>query len=308
MKHLLGLTLIACAAWGCQRTSSSEPAQHRAQQAPATPSSTAEKDVTPAAPPAKKAATVMTDDQGRFRLDLPGKVFVVDATENRPFSNITPSNYCVGDRLYAGAAFRARGLNLFGPGIEALSSLKHGDVVFIHGEKKPNLFSQLKQQGPCSEEHRRHGAPIQMRSDWAPAEGAFETDEATLRGVSFLHAHGAAVVSLYEADHSDETQVAITLNNPFNLPLAGLDARLHYEGGPGKPMPKYVPVELPSVEPGGAHDFKAERRLPRGSTGGGVGRGRLKGSYLLHGLELEGTIGSATFELELGLLPPRDDD
>ena len=92
----------------------------------------------------------------------------------------------------------------------------------------------------------------QFRSDWYAAEGGYDTSsQARLSDAHYLDAEGAArtleiietkpsTAHLQVDDEGERASVEIRIRNPFVRPLTGLKLTLHYEGGGGKPMPKYI--------------------------------------------------------------------
>ena len=92
----------------------------------------------------------------------------------------------------------------------------------------------------------------QFRSDWYAAEGGYDTSsQARLSEAHYLDATGAArTLDIIETTPStaqvktqvetEPASVEVRIRNPFARPLKGLKLTLHYEGGGGKPMPKYI--------------------------------------------------------------------
>lgn len=239
---------------------------------------------------------------GLWRLSR-SPAFVGTIVRNESGSMTHPSDYCLDDGThYAGAPLRIGDLNVF------IDAGRFGDdtrgVVIVYGERESPLLDALTATGPCSDDFGREGEMAQMRSDWVAKEGGARTTRERLASLPYIRGSSIHNIDLHRvvSDGTDGGPIVIELLNPFDVALDGLEAHAHYEGGPGKPMPKLTPIEL-SLPPGGSQRVE----LPASIEGGpaGADEGEPRGTYWFHGVDLTGTIGNAELDVRIFVGSPK---
>jgi hypothetical protein len=244
--------------------------------------------------PAALAAPERRNAAGLWQLAFPS--VVGNLRQNAPKLVTAPSEYCLDDgKLYQGARARVGELNVFG--VEPSTTLI-GKVVIVYGTREPSLLDALTLVGPCDDSYGSDSPEMQMRSDWVSPEGGFRTTKQKLGRLAWLRASSTEAVIMHTVveDGSEADRVIVELHNPFDAALDSLDAKLHYEGGPGKPMPMLKPLGL-SLPPGGSQRLELVARIEGGPAGADYGEPH--GVYRVHSIDLEGTVGGARFEVSL---------
>jgi hypothetical protein len=224
--------------------------------------------------------------------------FVGTLGANAPLDLVAPDGYCVAGTYYPGARYRVGRLNLFGAG--ELPDAQVGRIVVVQAERRSDLGARLEASGPCPE---GEPLPIQARSDWAPEEGGYRTTEERLRTASYLVQIAAPrVVELLSVvappakglrptpPVGPPEKVRVGVRNPFDFPLEGLRLVLHYEGGSGKPMPRYETVALPRLLPGESFELAQPERVEAAAVPGGT-----SGWFVWTSAQIEGKSGGCEF-------------
>jgi hypothetical protein len=251
------------------------------------------------------------DVEGRIRVDGPRASFVGHLIANEPAHMTSPSQFCLEDgSLYEGAPHRLGRVNVFGLAGAVKPSML-GKTAIVFGERRPSLDAALKKLGPCPEDYGKDWPHIQMRSDWVSDEGGFRTTREKLRGLSYIQGAAALPVKLHEApragaagagarkadsDGASEdalpSNTTVFLLNPFNMPIEDLRVRVHYEGGPGKPMPHFEERRV-RLAPGERVQVDVASAVIKEAAPG------LKGGYRLESLDVEGKVGRAEINATL---------
>jgi hypothetical protein len=241
-------------------------------------------------------------EAGLWRLSK-ATAFVGTIVRNESASMTHPSDYCLDDGThYTGAPLRLGDLNVF---IDAgrFDDDTRGAVV-VYGEREASLLDAITPTGPCSKDFGREGEMAQMRSDWVAKEGGARTTRERLTNLPYIRGSSIHTLTLHTvvSDGTDGGPVVIELTNPFDVGLDSIEAHAHYEGGPGKPMPKMQRIEL-SLPPGGTQRLE----LPPSIEGGPAGAddGEPRGTYWFHGIDLAGTVGQATLDLRIFVGSPK---
>jgi hypothetical protein len=165
---------------------------------------------------------------------------------SEPLSEMAPLEICLDDaKLYRTARFRLGRVALAGP--VSLRAEDAGSIVVARGRERP-LRELLQPVGVCGPDFGEGAPQVQMRSDWVSPEGGIRSTWARVDELSYIEAQHAQVVHMHEVIRHDETSVVVRLTNPLDHGLDGLEVVAHYEGGPGKSMPKLIPqrVDLPA--------------------------------------------------------------
>lgn len=255
-----------------------------------------------AQPPATGSVVPSPAPAELLATDQPGLVGTL--VLNVPQSMIRPDAYCLDDgHRYTGAPARIGPLNVFAGGSPAtsgrlgeLSSSRllarlQGSHVVARGEILPSLSARLVDSGPCPDDFGSDPAELpQMRGDQISPEGGFRTTRAQLEALQAFQASQIDAVDLGGVVATGDDQVTLELRNPFAEALDGLEAHAHYEGGPGKPMPRLEPIAL-ALPPGGSQRLVLATLLdvPPGST--------RRSAHRLASIDLEGQIGEVRFSV-----------
>ena len=233
--------------------------------------------------------------EGLLRVDGPGEIYVGRLRRNQPADMMRPSEYCLEDgQLWAGAPHRLGRVNVFGLAADVDTGLA---PVALFAAQRPSLDAVISALGPCPDDYGEEARHVQMRSDWVADEGGFASTHAKLATIPYLEAQAHVVLELHEVLDQSDTTTRLRLKNPFNVAMSAVEMRLHYEGGPGKPMPTFVAIEpRPVIAPGAAVDIEVKRT----PTGAAVAPMRKRNNQL-YGIQLEGQVGSAEIDVELNL-------
>jgi hypothetical protein len=249
-----------------------------------------------AAPPSSVARD--TPASGLLEVDTPA--LVGRLVVNAPRSLTRPSAYCLDDgRHYRGAPVRVAGINVFAQG--SVTDLA-GKVVLVRGSRQPSLLAALTDEGPCPADDEPLETP-QMRSDWVSPEGGFKSTRAKLGALPAFRATSVTPVDLGAQIGSDGDRVVVELKNPFAVAMSSLRLRAHYEGGPGKPMPRFEPIDL-VLAPGASRRIELKAHVEAGPTGRTEGEPR--GTYHLASVDIDGKLGHIELDVRIVANVPRD--
>ncbi len=216
-----------------------------------------------AEPPRPATASPEAPQSSVSRTPASGQCFVGRLAANKKTDHINPGGYCLDGTYYRGAPFRVSRINLFGS--DDLDDDWHGRYVQVEAKLKDNLIGRLQVEGSCDDGDL---FPVQARDDWAPAEGSTLTTPERLAQARYLEASSRPrLIDLVTVEahpepsrrhkhwappEDESAQVIVTVHNPFDFELRGLQLIVHYEGGPGKPMPHYETVDIDPLAPGGS--------------------------------------------------------
>ena len=188
------------------------------------------------------------DENGLIVVKDTDMVFLGPLHTNSPGHVSLPRQHCVGgETLMEGSQLRLGRLNLFG--IEADTVPTSGGTFVAFGQRRPNLLDRLVPKGKCPPPEAR-----QVRSDWNADEGGEFTTNERLEATDYIevqHLYPVNVLKVqaptvekkgsgYTRDDPEVRgkHVTVTVNNPFNVEMKGLEVVIHYETSHiGKPRP-----------------------------------------------------------------------
>ncbi len=220
-----------------------------------------------------------------------GTAYVGLLVANVAGDRTTPSQYCLEDGLlYKGAVYRLGRTNVFLRGTMPEGAVN--SAVIVYGKRVKGLDRKITRLGPCPA--IKDDLTPQIRSDWISdeADRYGHTTRTRLANTEYIEAtvaHPLPLVS--EAVASDPAKIALTVTNIFDQPLSSsVEFALYYEGGPGKPMPKFEPQDLGKLAPGESKTFLAPKpqRAPKGTR---------SSKWLFRGYRLKGNIGDVELDL-----------
>ena len=240
------------------------------------------------------APAVAPGHPAAIEVESPALVGILIA--NVPDSLVRPDSYCLEDgQHYLGAPARIGDRNVLS---EAPLDGLIGQLVVATGDPIESWLTALTPSGPCPPDLGAHPAELpQMRSDWVSPEGGFRTTADRLAAIAAFRADRVEALDFIAVDHGTD-QVTVVLTNPWSEPLDGLVARAHYEGGPGKPMPRYEPIAI-DLGPGARQSIVLDLEVVAGPAG--RDRGTPRGVYRLDSLDLQGQIGEVTFDVRFAV-------
>ncbi|PIV98303.1 MAG: hypothetical protein COW42_15460 [Deltaproteobacteria bacterium CG17_big_fil_post_rev_8_21_14_2_50_63_7] len=220
------------------------------------------------AEPMQEEPTDAENPDTLLSIDPNGSYFIGTLYENAPFDPTLPDGYCLEDgQRYRGATHRLGRQNLFG--LDAIDPSLSFQTVLVRGEVRTPLTDKLVADGPCPPDD---SPERQFRSDWMSDEGGYRTTREKLESVSYVWASSVEAISLLTIDDPNPQRprkmrlgaaeedgpagqdITLTVQNPLSIELSDLVLLVHYEGGRGKPMPKYEPHHF-SLAPGEARAF-----------------------------------------------------
>jgi hypothetical protein len=257
-------------------------------------------------------ADMLRDDAGLIRVEGLHAVLIGTLIEAESGHPGWPSDYCLEDgKLWTGASFRVGDLPVFGLPRSKTVSDSAGGTVLMSAERKASIDDKVVDAGPCPAEHGKPWRMMQWRDDWTAPEGQHLPSfgpggasdpwtHARLKALPYYEATEAEplrvitveVISTKASAKRATKAVAITVHNVLNAPLT-LPLSLHYEGGGGKPSPRYVEVKL-SIPPGEQHTVTADLSLFDGDPATKAGR---QGEFVLQSIDLRGVIGQVTLDI-----------
>lgn len=224
-------------------------------------------------------------------LDREGIVGTIRQASERDDS--APSAYCLDDgKLWRGLPHRVASVAIADLDDAQLAPLA-GRTALVLGALRDSLDAIVKEEGPCPPEF---GSLVyQARSDWFAPEGGTRTSHTRLAATRYLSAAQAVPVSLITFSECDARACTAAVGNPFDAPLRDLEVRVHYETGPGKPMPRrdVFPLELP---------VGASRAFPELLRHGGGSKREKRGTELWS-VEIVGKIGGVRFDVSVPAPP-----
>jgi hypothetical protein len=238
-------------------------------------------------------------------LPLDASTLVGRLRGNEPLSMTGPSELCLDDgQLYRSAPARIGDVNLFpDAATDAAIDGLDGVIVAARGTWGASLLDALVALGPCPPGYGDASPIQQMRSDWVAAEGGFRTSRERVGRLRYLRATAIhPVVLVHQRSPGSAEVIEVELRNPFERALDGLEARIHYEGGPGKPMPMLLPLTL-ALPAGGSQRLELAASVEGGPAGALAGSPR--GWYRLYSIDLAGEVEGARFDVRLMLDVPR---
>lgn len=216
--------------------------------------------------------------------------FVGRLIANTPGDPQAPLEYCLPDGVrYQGPGFRLGRKQLVLERPPSPSTL-NGPALVV-GTPQRGLDQWITKLGRCE---ATTPGPLQMRSDWVAdeADARGRTTRKRLAATTYIKATQARPLRFIETTPLEDPQsLRLTLTNIFDRAFDDdLEFSLYYEGGPGKPMPKFVPKPLGNLAPGASISFtvpRPDRALKR----------RRKKAWNFRGYRLSGQIGAIRVDL-----------
>jgi len=235
--RVLPFVLLLVAAWACSRNGKPAPTDPQ----PRVPAGD------PAPPPARVEA-------GAARL-------VVSLQRNSPGHMSAISEYCIlGEDgrtgvFHEGLPYRLGGVNVR-PGAKVAGELEKAPALLVTAVLRPDMSSVLtRTDRPCS----RDGVIMaQARGDWGTPECGQGlpcfTSLAALAKFSYwelLEARNFEGLSVTPG--ADGASLEVRFKNVFGVAQEAQELVAHYEGGPGKPMPRFLKHPVPALVQGQEH-------------------------------------------------------
>ena len=235
-----------------------------------------------------KAPTVITTHLvgGRFKTDV-GEAHVGWLVTNVAGDMAPPSQYCLDDgSLYKGAPYRLGRINVFMA--SAVPSATLNGPAIIYGRRLTGLDGKITRIAPCGPDEDT--SAMQMRSDWVADEADWRghTTRARLAKTDYIEATAVYPLPLVTQGRSSSE---LTVTNPFDRPLTpSATFSLYYEGGTGKPIPKFEAQALSNLAPGASKTIVvADLRKSD------------DGPWSFRGYQLEGSVGDVRLDLLVSL-------
>lgn len=195
------------------------------------------------------ASTTLT---GCLSQTLPKEQGLGVLTKNQPLGLANPSEYALEDgNLWQGAAYRIEGINLVYEGKENISPWA-GKLVFFQYSLEPDLNSILTLKGPTPQGYGQEESMMQLRSDWMSEETGFTVGQSTkdkLKTIPWYKVSQMEEVTGFSVKQKEKSH-ELNYMNPFQESLDEVNIKIHYEGGGGKPSPRYVHQSLGSLMAG----------------------------------------------------------
>jgi hypothetical protein len=174
------------------------------------------------------------------------EVIMSTLKKNSPDSRTSPSVYCLIEekKKYQGFSYRISGKNLF---FDEEPKIDANQTYILTGTWKKDLTERIKELGTCEQEEVRE----QIRSDWLAEEnresgrlefiswGVGETTRKRLQELSYFHVTKIKKLDAIKCKMKPKVVQLEILPIPE---WKGVQIMMvsHYEGGRGKPQPKYL--------------------------------------------------------------------
>jgi hypothetical protein len=187
---------------------------------------------------------------------------VVSVQRNSPGHMNAISEYCIlgedgrAGVYHEGLPYRVGGVNLRLAAGVAREALEKVPALLVTAVLKPDLSSVLTRTGrPCSRDGEIYA---QARSDWGTPEcgqglPCFTSLAALARfsywEVSEIRDFEGFTVTPTE----DRAALNVRIRNVFTTAQPAMEFVAHYEGGPGKPMARFLKHPIPALAPGQEH-------------------------------------------------------
>lgn len=224
---------------------------------------------------------------GLFQVEGEFSARIGSLHKNQPLGIANPSEYCLEDgHIWQGAEYRLDRDNIFGVDIdEALA----GETVIVYGTAKKSLDSMVQKRGPCPPDYGARESAQQIRSDWTSPECGFSIGRSThakLQELLYIEARAVFALEFIKRTGSDADAgtIEVEVHNPLATPLLDAEIVSHYEGGRGKPQPRYERQKI-TLQPGERKRVSVVRII---ESDGGKGR-----RFRLHDVGLKGKAGAA---------------
>lgn len=214
--------------------------------------------------------------------------------QNVPKGLLNPSEYVLEDGyLYKGCDYRINGINIVDKTKKDLDKWA-GKPVVIYYRQKTDLNQILVKDEKAPEDYGKEESMMQMRSDWVSPETGFQIGRTTkekLKGISYYEVYDIVPYTGFKIK-SDDTMTHLTIVNDFDVPMTDIKVTGHYEGGSGKPMPKYVPNSFKGLNPKAELSLSLKKYIPNSD------KNKLRG-FGLESLIVEFFINSEAQKIEL---------
>ncbi|MCB1157709.1 MAG: hypothetical protein KDK45_09415, partial [Leptospiraceae bacterium] len=217
------------------------------------------------------------------------------------------SEYCLipENNLYEGFSHRIGNVNLLAAKNVQLKDLEEG-IVLLEGFATKDLTKAIKKKGKCdpSTFNQQFGMQ-QIRMDWMPVENRKDdfglvswipglTNREALRSLSYLEVLKIRKANFFSLK-KEEKHIKVTFTNILEQELPSVKLNLHYEGGRGKPSPRFKTKKIPTLKPGKSYTFTVPKSIEEGLEE------RRKDRFFLETIELHEQVGQITFMIELSI-------
>jgi hypothetical protein len=150
--------------------------------------------------------------------------------------------------LYKGFDYRINKTNLILPEKTDAEAIQKAPIVMLTGTHVKDLTTVIQKIRPCNP--NEYPVP-QMRMDWASNEcGAHPgiTTLKRLKSLSYFLADEATISTAIQVKEQNGT-IAVEITNPFDFSLPCMTFAVHFEGGGGKPQPRFDEYPIPQLDP-----------------------------------------------------------
>jgi hypothetical protein len=158
--------------------------------------------------------------------------------------------------FYDGPPYRLGGVNVRLAAGVTREALEKVPALLVTGVLKPDLASTLtRSERPCSRDGEIYA---QARSDWGTPEcgqglPCFTSLEALTKFSYWEFSEVRDYEGLTLTKSTDGAALNVSFRNVFSSAQAAMELVAHYEGGPGKPMARFVKHPIPPLAPGQQH-------------------------------------------------------
>lgn len=188
--------------------------------------------------------------------------FIGPVFENKP-NSFYPSEYFIQEEgiVYQGYSHRVGGINL----LFVNNSPKNVDgTVILEGYLRKDLTLHLKKLKEASEEDfgAREHRIIQIKTDWLPPENFNQkkelissipgiTTRERLKNLKYYEVHNFKTVNIFSTEkQAGGKQIKLNIQNPLDINLPQTYLQIRYEGGGGRPSPKFSHFNIAPIGKG----------------------------------------------------------
>lgn len=193
--------------------------------------------------------------------------FIGPIFENKP-NSFYPSEYFIQEEgmVYQGYSHRVGGINLL---FVNNSPKSINETVILEGYLRKDLTLHLKKMKEIAEEDfgAREHRIIQIKTEWLPPENFNQkkelissipgvTTRERLKNLKYYEVHNFKTINIFSTEkQAGGKQIKLNIQNPLDINLPQTYLQIRYEGGEGRPSPKFSHFNIAPIEKGKSYSI-----------------------------------------------------